>query len=384
MSKTSVIYAGIELRTPLLVAASGLTESVERVKKAEKYGAGGVVVKTLFEERIMCKSPTPRFTVLSHGFAGDRSLTFYSIEQGAQADLDGYCEELIKMKEQTGIAIIGSIGCVNDEEWIRYAKAVEKTGVDAIELNLSCPHSNLVNTKATTITDTIDHVTRLVRKHVTIPIIPKMTPQMNDPVFTAKLMEAAGANACCAFSRFLGLDIDIENQAPIMHGGYAGHGGPWAINYALNWITKMFPAISIPISASGGVTNWRDVVKYLLAGANNVQVCATVYMRGYEVLESLSKGLARYMDEHGYENIAQFRGAVIPKIKGLYEFERRKVRVARIDEDKCTGCGSCEKSCIYFAIEKGKSYRVTSLCDGCGMCAQVCPVQAIQMVPYED
>lgn len=380
MTDIRVNYAGLKLKSPIIVASSGLTETVERIKKAEKFGAGGVAVKTKFEEPMMAKSPTPRFSILSHGFAGDRSLSFYSIEQGAEVDIDGYCEELIRMKEQSDIAIIGSVGCVNDETWVAWAKKVEKAGADALELNLSCPHSNLVLGKAAMITDTIEHVTRLVKQHISIPVIPKMTPQINSPLVAAKMMQDAGADGLCAFSRCLGLDIDIETQKPIMHGGYAGHGGPWAINYSLRWVSVMYPVINIPISGCGGATSWQDIVKYLLAGANNVQVCAAVYMKGYEVIETMVSGLHKYMADHGYENIPQFRGSVIPHIKQLHEYNREQVIKARITADKCKACGICEKSCIYFAIDKGKPYSINEKCAGCAMCQQLCPAGAIKMV----
>lgn len=381
-SKLSVDYAGIKLKSPIIIASSGLTETVERVQKAEKYGAGGVVIKTKFEEPIMAKSPAPRFSVLSHGFAGDRSLTFYSIEQGAETDLDGYCEELVRMKEKTDIAIIASVGCVHDEEWVRYTKAVEKAGADALELNLSCPHSNLVMNQGSNINDIIRHVTQLVKNNISIPVIPKMTPQLSDPLYTAKVIEKAGGDGCCAFSRFLGLDIDLETQNPIMHGGYAGHGGPWSINYALRWLTRMYPEINVPISGCGGVTNWYDVVKYLLAGANNVQVCAAIYMRGYELIESLNKGIINYMDKLGYDSLDQFRGTTASRIKGLYEYNRQQSVVAAIDSKNCTSCGSCVRSCIYFAIEKqDNKFSVNEKCAGCGLCQQICPAKAIEMVP---
>lgn len=380
MSQLKVNYAGVELKSPIIVASCGLTETVERVKKAEKFGAGAVVIKTKFEEPMMAKSPTPRFNVISRGFGNDSSLSFYTIEQGAEADIDGYCAEIVKMKEQTDIAIIGSVGGVHDETWVEWSKKVEKAGADILELNLSCPHSNLVIGKASEITETIDHVTRLVKKHVSIPVIAKMTPQMNSPLAAAKIIEAAGGDGLCAFSRFLGLDLDIDSQQPVMHGGYAGHGGAWSLNYALNWISRMYPAIAIPISGCGGITNWQDIIKYFLVGANNVQISALIYLRGYEVIETLNKGIRGYMDKHGYENIADFRGNVVPKIKALEQFHREQVVVATIDEGKCKACGACERSCIYFAVDKGASYGINNKCAGCGLCQYVCPFKAIEMV----
>jgi heterodisulfide reductase subunit A-like polyferredoxin len=119
-------------------------------------------------------------------------------------------------------------------------------------------------------------------------------------------------------------------------------------------------------------------------GANNVQVCAAIYLNGYEIIASLLKGLEEYMQRHGYNSLDDFRGLALSKIKGLYDFERKKQIVAQIDESKCKACGLCARSCIYFAIEAGQpAYHISSECDGCGLCPQICPFGAISMIPWQ-
>ena len=82
------------------------------------------------------------------------------------------------------------------------------------------------------------------------------------------------------FNRMTGLEIDVEAEKPVMHGGYAGHGGPWVIQYPLRWISEISPWVKIDVSASGGVSTGEDVVKYLLCGATTVQTVTAIVLSG--------------------------------------------------------------------------------------------------------
>ncbi|MPM82261.1 NAD-dependent dihydropyrimidine dehydrogenase subunit PreA [bioreactor metagenome] len=217
-----------------------------------------------------------------------------------------------------------------------------------------------------------------------IPVFTKITPQIENPVVTAAIMQKCGSDGVCAFSRCLGMDIDIDTQLPVLHGGYGGHGGPWAIHYALRWISEMYSKINIPISGCGGVVEWQDVVKLILAGSTTVQASFLIYTYGYSVIEKLNKGLLGYMDKKGYDSIEDFKGIVTGgRIKGLKDVSREKTLIAAIDPETCIGCRRCTDICIYEGIgfdgEKKKAY-INKFCDGCGLCPYFCPVHAISMV----
>lgn len=380
--KLKVNYGGLELDSPIILASSGITKAYENVAKAEEFGAGAVVLKTKFQEELMAHSPTPRFIIIKRGAKDYNSTTNMSYEQGYEHSIEDYCNEIRKCKENLKIKVIASIGCSTADYWESWAKMVEEAGADAIEMNLSCPHSDYVMCSLGRINQMVEEFVPVVKKAVKIPVFTKLTPQLENPVITAATMQKCGSDGLCAFSRCLGMDIDIDKQLPVLHGGYGGHGGPWAIHYSLRWISEMYPRVNIPISGCGGVVEWQDVVKYILAGATTVQVSFLIYTYGYSVIEKLNKGLLEYMDKNGYETINEFRGIVTgSKIKGLKDVSREKTLIAVVDEETCIGCGRCSNICIYDGIDyDGKKASINSKCDGCGLCPYFCPTKAIRMV----
>lgn len=380
--KLQVNYGGLTLSSPIILASSGITKAYENIQKADQYGAGAVVLKTKFQEELMAHSPTPRFIIIKRGKKDYASTTNMSYEQGYEYSIEDYCALISKCKENLSVKIIASIGCSTPEYWEKWAKMVEAAGADAIEMNLSCPHSDYVMGSLGHINQMVETFVPVVKGAVKIPVFTKLTPQIENPVITAGIMQKCGSDGVCAFSRCLGLDIDIDAQTPVLHGGYGGHGGPWAIHYALRWISEMYPKMRIPISGCGGVIDWQDAVKMILAGSTTVQVSFLVYTYGYSVIEKLNQGLLDYMDRKGYSSIEDFRGLVTgKKIKGLKDVNRQKTLIASVDPDLCIGCKRCTDICIYDGVSfDGKKAYINADCDGCGLCPYFCPKQAISMI----
>ena len=375
----NVKYVGLNLRSPFLAAAAGITGSIPTLVEAERAGIGGVVLKSYFEKEVCRRSPTPRFSLLHSGHGKIKAKTLYSYEQASEFDLAGYVDFIETARNKISIPIIASINCFTEQGWIEAARAVEAAGADAIELNLSCPHGvHLMEGR-----DLIDEMSRStsrVREVVKIPIIPKLTPQVASPLKLALAVEKQGADGIVAFNRFTGLDLDLDNLRPIMHGSYAGHGGPWSIYYNLRWISQIYPQVKIPISASGGVWSGLDAAKYLLLGASTVQVCSAIILEGFGVIQRLERELRSFMEEKGFESIEQIRGAA-NRVLTMEEVNREQRVVATVKKDSCTGCGACSRVCIYNAIsmEDGKA-EISNSCQGCGLCREVCPTGAIELV----
>jgi len=331
------VYVGLKLRSPLIAGSAAITETVERMRKAQDNGAGAVVMKSLFEEEISRTSPTPRFKLIHHPMRDKNTFSLYSYEQGSEWEPERYAEEISKAKKELEIPIIASINCITEKGWISYAKMMEEAGADALEVNLSCPHGS-ITFRGEEVEKSILNTVKLVRESVSLPIIAKLSPQLTSPLQMVKKIEVSGINGVTIFNRLTGIEIDIDEEKPVMHQGYAGHGGPWSIQYPLRWISEISPQVKIDISGSGGVSTAEDVIKYLLAGATTVQMVTAIFLNGYGIIKEINDGLKKYMNKKRYERIEDFRGKVCSRIKGTYEIKRTHYLKAKINDKLIPPC----------------------------------------------
>ena len=128
-----------------------------------------------------------------------------------------------------------------------------------------------------------------------------------------------------------------------MHGGYAGHGGPWAIQYPLRWISEIYPKTKLPIAGSGGVFNPDDAVKYVLAGATVVQVCTAVYLQGYGVL----KRLGDLAEEGKAALLAGDRGTFSRLMDDNFELRRSIQTISPANQEMIAAARACGASAKY-------------------------------------
>lgn len=366
-------FAGMKLKNPVIAASAGTTKDALHCRQAEEAGCSAVILKSIQEETLNRYNPFPRMALLRNGIPGYQSVSFMTYEQAFEGDIREYCDEIKKAKDMVDIPVIASLNCANDETWAQYAVKCEEAGADAIEIVPSCPVGTVVR-NAAEFYPVAGKALASVKQAVKIPVGLKMTQQMSNPVLCAMDLEKDGADWLTMFNRSSGFQIDIETMEPIMHKGFCGHGGPWVTQSVMRWIAAAYPHVHCPISATGGVTNYEDVVRYILAGAKSVQVATLFYLKGYDAVREMLEQLQQYMERHNINGIADITGHAAERVLPLSQADRSKRYYARLEEEKCTGCRRCFPVCIYGAISNnGKRPHIDpDVCDGCGLCSQVC------------
>ena len=396
MADLSTNYAGLKLKNPLLAASATETKDAKTMKKCIDAGFGGVVVKSLYGTSIAVarKWHRPRFQLLNwHPKSTDPlkapdGFILYSVEQGSQFNYDEWRDDVNRAKDVIGDkgAVIGSIMAGSMSDWPEMCEVVQKTNMDALEIDLSCPHMKETHKDSgVELGADPEHaaeITKLVIENVNVPVIAKLTPQTANLVLVAKSIERAGAAAITCHNRMMALDIDIETASPTVWPSYGGWGGPWMMPYNLAWLTKIYADVKIPISSTSGVWKWQDIIAATMAGATTVQSCTAILVKGFDVVKEWLDNMNIWMDKKGYKSLDEIRGAVMKNLISGAQLKRGQPGVhAVVDEGKCTGCLWCEKICLYEAItiEDTVAEVDEDKCDGCGMCSQVCPSKAISM-----
>lgn len=377
MTDTRTTYLGLTLKNPIIASSSGMTRDISRLRKCADAGCGAAVMKSLFEDETARTDPTPHYSLIRRGDA----TVFYSYEQASDWGPERYAKEVSKANNELDIPIIPSINCITLDGWRNYAKRMQDAGAPAIELNVSCPYGSITSGASDAEAKMLGAVEAALGA-VSIPVAVKLPGRLTSPEAITAELESMGVKGAVIFNRFAGLDIDIKNEKPVMHGGAAGHGGEFSIHYPLLWVSRLSASTKMNIAASGGVTSAEDIVKYILAGATAVQICTAIYMNGYDVVKDFITGLERWMHDKRYRLISSFKGKLSgDAVLGMHDIDRTKSVTFKIDTESCTSCDLCRQRCPYDAISNDDGYYeiVPQTCVSCGFCEQLCPVDAIHL-----
>ncbi|MGM0491867.1 MAG: hypothetical protein ACQER1_02915, partial [Armatimonadota bacterium] len=322
-------FAGLELPSPIIAGSAAITKDLDQMRRAEDAGAGAVIMKGFSDIEAMRISPAPRYRLIEHELADRDAFTFYSYEQASHFDAHRYADELASTVEALSIPVIANVDCQTLESWLANTAIIADAGPSAMEINVSCPHGSIAFS-GEDVERRILEVVEGVRAEVDLPLIVKLTPQLTSPPAFVKAIEEIGVEAITMFNRFTGLDVDVESGRPVMHGGYAGHGGPWARNFVLRWVNTVSPQTDLEISASGGVSEAEHALAYIMAGAQTVQVCTGIYLEGFEIITRLNKQIEEFLEARGTATIEDLRGVMTERITPLEEVDRSHDIVAEI------------------------------------------------------
>lgn len=308
MPTLEVEFLGYRVKSPIFVASGPASHDVKQIPIAQEMGAGGVVLKTVVSDKFdyMRYWPRPRYKLIDWDKkmnGKSQYFTLYSYEQAYSGSVDDYFNFVKISKSISDIMIIGSAFADEPSDWIYLAKGIEEAGADAIELDISSPHKPGTLQFETHFVQAIKSVV----ENVKIPVLVKLAPGP-DVLTQAKICSELGADAVTLCNRLRGLEIDIETGKPILHGYYAGVGGPWAKYYVFKHVSEVYKEVNITISATGGVLNWVDALKYIMLGAKTVQILSVIIVNGWESIRRINEGLLSFMLERQIENLEEVRG----------------------------------------------------------------------------
>ena len=378
-------FCGITCENPFFLASSAICTNYEMVARAFEAGWAGVFYKTICMEDI--REVSPRFDAVSDGGTTD-FFGFRNMEQLSENPVDVDFDILHRLKENYPTKIVvASIMGQTEEQWIELAKMAEAAGVDAVELNFSCPQMRLagMGSDVGQNAELVTFYTAYVKRNVSIPVIPKMTPnstQINQPAMGAYF---AGANAISAINTIKSVTMG-ERAAVSAHKTISGYSGRAVKPIALRHILEMAknPIMkNIQFSGIGGIETWRDALEFIQLGCRNVQVCTAVMQYGYRIIDDLVSGLQHYMQERGVSQLTDLVGEELPRFITPTDLDRETIVFPKVDRERCIGCGRCYTSCMdggHQAItfdENRQPHIQGKRCVGCHLCLLVCPTGAI-------
>ena len=385
----AITFCGIACENPFFLASSAVCTNYEMVARAFEAGWAGVFYKTICKQDI--HEVSPRFDAVKEGtsFSGFRNMEQLS-ENPHEVDFD--ILHRLKQNYPTKI-VVASIMGQYEEEWIELAKMAEAAGCDAVELNFSCPQMRLAGMGSDIGQDPelVNFYTSYVKRSVTIPVIPKMTPNITQITRPSMGAYFGGADAISAINTIKSVTMSPEAEVNGKQtlSGYSGRAvKPIALRYILEM--AMDPVINgshgkpVELSGIGGIETWHDALEFIQLGCRNVQVCTAVMQYGYRIIDDLLLGLQTYMAARGIEHLEDLVGEQLPNFVKPSDLDRETIVYPKIDREKCIGCGRCHVSCmdgghqaISFDDEQRQPHIVGTRCVGCHLCRLVCPTGAI-------
>jgi dihydropyrimidine dehydrogenase (NAD+) subunit PreA len=383
-------FCGVKCVNPFFLSSSPVTNTAEMIARAFDAGWGGAVYKTLNLERdFEIIDPTPRLNALHRG--GQRFIGLQNMEQISERPLDQNLKGIAWLKKHyPDRVLIASIMGYSDAGWAELARKAEEAGADMLELNFSCPqmaHEGAGH-KVGQANDLLERYTRVVKEAVSIPVMPKLTPNVTDMLPSALACKRGGADALATINTVRSItEVDLETFAPkpTIQGKSAisGFSGPAVKPIALRFVAELGQSkeVGLPVSGIGGIETWQDAAMFVLLGATTLQVTTAVMRYGYRIVESLVEGLEDYLETRGFESITQLVGLSLGSIVEPSELQQNRHIVAKVDADQCIGCGLCHIVChdaanqaMGFDHDARKAEVDQERCVGCLLCQHVCPV----------
>ena len=297
----AVSFGPLTLKNPLVAASGCFGYGVEYADIVDLASLGAVAVKGLFLEERQGHVP-PRIVETPSGMLNAIGLQGIGVRRFIDEKLPPLCER--------GAVVIVNICGSTVNEYAELARILsDADGVAALELNISCPNIKEGGITFGCSLDGTHEVVAAVRRATALPIIPKLTPNVTDVASFARAAEEAGADGISLVNTFLAMAIDIETRRPRLSNVVGGLSGPAIRPIAVRMVYQCRQAVSIPIMGMGGIMTADDVIEFLIAGADVVQVGTANFVDPF-IWPKLLTGLTAYLDRHDVSRVSDLVGTI--------------------------------------------------------------------------
>lgn len=303
----SVNLCGLKFKNPLILASGILGTKGSLLQRVAESGAGAVITKSI--------GSTPR--------KGYNNPTVVQVSEDVILNAMGLpnpgCEEFapeIEIAKKSGTPVIASLFGGSREEFAHVASIMEKVGADMLELNVSCPHSlpRYKGLHLGQIPVETEGVVKTVKQTVSIPVMVKLSPNVNSIVEVASACIDGGADAISLINTVQALEIEPVVEKPVLGNMIGGQSGPSIRCIAQRKVADILIAMEkgelpkIPVVGVGGIESGDDVARFLLLGCECVQIGSAVLKYGFDIFHKCLGELTAYMRKKGYTNLDDFRG----------------------------------------------------------------------------
>ena len=302
MPDMKVNLAGVELKNPIVVASGTFGFGREYAQFYDLGELGGICAKGLTLHRRE-GNPAPRIAETPMGILNSVGLQ--------NPGVDAFIEHELPFMRQYDTKVIANISGNTPEEYGIMCEKLSAAGVDMIEVNISCPNVKAGGLAYGTRPELAAEVTEMAKKHATVPVIVKLSPNVTDITEIARAVEAAGADALSLINTLRGMRIDINTRRPVLKMNTGGMSGPAVLPVAVRMVWEVANAVNSPILGMGGVSKGEDAAQMMLAGATAVAVGTACIADPFAPV-AVRDGLAAICDKQGLASVSELTGGVKP------------------------------------------------------------------------
>ena len=337
MTDLRTSYLGCELKSPLVVSASPLSEEIDNLRRMEDAGAGAVVLHSLFEEQIIRESEELNQGLSAGTESFAESLTYlpeadryqhvpdFGIPAGApdmtryNRGPEGYLEHIQQAVQAVSIPVIASLNATSAGGWVKHAQKIEEAGASALELNIYFLPTD-PGVSGPEIEKSYCDLVKQVKSTIRIPVAVKLGPYFSAMAHFAHELDKAGADGLVLFNRFYQPDFDIENLEVVPTVALSTS---QELLLRLHWVAILYGHVRPDMAITGGVHTAEDVLKSMMAGARVAMMTSALLRNGIGHLGRVREDLIHWMEEHEYESVRQMQGSLaLRSVPNPAAFER--------------------------------------------------------------